>query len=92
MKNIYYHAAHTDSGCLMACGHEHRTVSAAAACISSAGGYVVGVENRALRALTDAEEVEFQNAMYGKVESRQNSTSDYVLIIRVTLGSSQGFC
>ena len=87
MKNIYYHAAHTDSGCLMACGHEHRTVSAAAACISSAGGYVVAVENRELRALTDAEDLEFQNAMYGsKVESRQRPASAYVLIIRVTPG------
>ena len=33
--------------------------------VPSAGGYVVAVENGILRALTDAEEDEFQEAMYG---------------------------
>ena len=62
---LYYFAAWTDSGCLLGCPHEHNTVSAATACISCAGGYVVAVENSVLRALTDVEEADFQYAMYG---------------------------
>jgi hypothetical protein len=60
MTSLYYFAAWTDSGCLLGCAHEHGTISEAAACISSAGGYIVAVENGALRALT-AEEEESQN-------------------------------
>jgi hypothetical protein len=62
---IYYFAAWTDSNCLLGCSHEHSTVLSAAACISQAGGYVVAVENGALRALTEVEEIDFQHAMYG---------------------------
>jgi hypothetical protein len=64
MPSLYYFAAWTDSGCLMGCDHEHGTVISAVACISSAGGYVVAVENGHLRELHDAEEREFQLAMY----------------------------
>lgn len=65
MRKLYYFAAYPDSECLLVCDHEHNTVIAAVVCISSAGGYVIAVENGRLRALTDAEEAEFQHAMYG---------------------------
>jgi hypothetical protein len=61
----YYFAAWTDNDCLVGCDHEHKTVTSAAACISAAGGYVVAVTKRRLRALNDAEEIEFQGAMRG---------------------------
>ena len=64
MKKVHYFAAWTDSGCLLGCNHEHKTVASAVACIKDAGGYVVAVETH-LRELTDAEEAEFQHAMYG---------------------------
>ena len=65
MADIYYLAAWTDSGCILGCDHKHLTVLSAVACISSAGGYVVAVENGTLRPLTSREEQEFQFAMYG---------------------------
>jgi hypothetical protein len=65
MENPHYHAACTEGECLLVCSHEHQTVIAATACISWAGGYVVGVENRTIRVLTDEEEAEFQSAMHG---------------------------
>lgn len=67
----YYFAAFTDSACIIGCIHKHRTVAAATACISSAGGYVIAVENEECRALTDVEEAEFQKAMYGGAEAEQ---------------------
>jgi hypothetical protein len=86
MSSTFYFSAWTDSGCLLGCDHEHQTVTAAAACISCAGGYVIAVEKGVLRALTDAEEVEFKNAMYGsKVESVQHSTSEGVLTIMLRI-------
>jgi hypothetical protein len=67
MESVFYFAAWTDSGCLLGCDHQHRTVTSATACINTAGGYVVAVESRfgLLRELTDAEEAEFQLAKYG---------------------------
>src|ERR1017187_5775436 len=62
MNSIYYFAAWTDSGFLLGCDYEHQTVPEAVACISCAGGYVIAVENRVLRTLTDDEEAEFQRA------------------------------
>jgi hypothetical protein len=96
MGSTFYFSAWTDSGCLLGCSHEHQTVTSAVACISCAGGYVIAVEKGVLRALTDAEETEFQIAMYGsKVECRQHVTSDgaltILLTIRIRLGE-QGFC
>jgi len=86
MGSTFYFSAWTDSGCLLGCDHEHQTVTSAAACISCAGGYVVAVEKGVLRALNDAEEVEFQHAMYGsKVESAQPLSSDGVLTILLTI-------
>jgi hypothetical protein len=69
--SVYYFAAFTDSGCVLGCPHKHQTVSAAAACISEAGGYVVAVENDVTRALTDEEEEEFQHAMYGSAPKQR---------------------
>lgn len=65
MASLYYFAAHTDSGCLVGCIHEHATVISAFVCISAAGGYVVAVENGQLRELSKKEEREFHLAMYG---------------------------
>jgi hypothetical protein len=86
MGSTFYFSAWTDSGCLLGCDHEHQTVTSATACISCAGGYVIAVEKGVLRALTDAEEVEFQRAMYGdKIESTQQATSDGMLTILLTI-------
>jgi hypothetical protein len=82
MKGIYYFAAFTDSSCIIGCSHKHRTLVAATACISPAGGYVIAVENEELRALTDAEEAEFQKAMYGGFEAEH---SDYTFRFPVRL-------
>jgi hypothetical protein len=86
MPPIFYFSAWTDSGCLLGCDHEHQTVTSAAACISFAGGYVIAVEKGVLRALTDAEEAEFQYAMYGSnAEVKQQFTGDGVLTIFLTI-------
>ena len=87
MKDIYYFAAHTDSGCLLGCDHRHRTVSSAVACISLAGGYVIAVEDDVLRKLNDAEETEFQLAMYGTVSSAEKlpERDELVFVFRIKL-------
>jgi hypothetical protein len=86
MGSTFYFSAWTDSGCLLGCEHEHQTVTSATACISCAGGYVIAVQKGELRSLTDAEEVEFQNAMYGnKVQSTPPITSEGVLTILLTI-------
>jgi hypothetical protein len=64
MKSVYYFAAWTDSDCLVGCDHRHQTVTSATACSNVAGSYVVAVETQQ-RALTEAEEAEFQLAKYG---------------------------
>lgn len=61
---MYYSAAWTDSGYRLGCSHEHQTIAEADSCIPCAGGYVVGVENGAMRSLTAAEEAGFQLAHY----------------------------
>jgi len=67
MNATSYYAAYAESRySVTACFHDHQTVYSAAACIHSAGGYVVAVENGVLRALSDTEEVEFQKAMRGQ--------------------------
>lgn len=65
MSSLYYFAAWTDSGCLLGCDHQHVTVISAVACIATAGGYVVAVQDGELRELSPKEETEFQFAMYG---------------------------
>jgi len=64
--SLHYFAAWTDSGCLLGCDHEHMSVLSAVACISTAGGYVVAVENGQLRELNPKEEMEFRLALYGE--------------------------
>jgi hypothetical protein len=83
MNKIYYFAAYTDSGCILGCIHKHKTVTTATACLSSAGGYVIGVENGVPRALTDAEEAEFQHAMYGKKVLTRSDVAGYMFLVRV---------
>jgi hypothetical protein len=77
--SAYYVAAFTDSGCIHACDHRHVTVTAAAACISSAGGYVIAMQDESPRALSDSEEAEFQHAMYGKSSTGEVETSPAAL-------------
>lgn len=67
----YYFAAWTDSDCLLGCDHEHKTVTSAAACITSVGGYVVAVTKGRARELNDTEEAEFQRAMLGSDEKER---------------------
>jgi hypothetical protein len=83
MNNLYYFAAYTDSGCLVGCDHAHATVVSATACISCAGGYPIAVDNGVLRALNDAEEAEFQEAMYGSQEVVKRDSREYSLLVRV---------
>jgi hypothetical protein len=64
MTSIYYSAAWTDSGFLLACPHEHETIAEADSCIPCAGGHVVGVENGVMRALIAGEETEFRRVRY----------------------------
>jgi hypothetical protein len=64
MNSIYYSAAWTDSGCLISCWHEHPTIREATECINGAAGYVVGIEDGVMRALTVDEEAEFQRAIH----------------------------
>jgi hypothetical protein len=92
MPPTFYFSAWTDSGCLLGCDHEHQTVTSAAACISSAGGYVIAAEEGVLRALTDPEEAEFQQARYGiKAEAEQCFTADGALTILLTIRISRGY-
>jgi hypothetical protein len=65
MSSRYFYAANTDSGMIIACEHQHATVTSAVACIASAGGYVVAVQKGRERQLNNKEEREFQEAMYG---------------------------
>lgn len=68
MTSTWYHAAYADGGkYLRPCPHLHPTVISAAACMSSAGEYVVASENGLIRALTTVEEVEYEYALYGRV-------------------------
>jgi hypothetical protein len=84
MKDLHYFTAWTDSECLLGCDHEHKTVTSAAACSSTAGSYVVAVENGKLRQLNDSEETEFQDAMYGKEEAAAQ-TPEKNLLVRVSM-------
>ena len=70
MISTWYHAAYADGGkYLRLCRHLHTTVISAAACVSSAGEYVVASENGLIRALTTVEEVEYEYALYGRALS-----------------------
>lgn len=65
MLSLYYFAVYSDSGCLLGCDHQHETVISAVACCSTAGAYVIAVEDNVQRELNEHEEAQFQSAMYG---------------------------
>ena len=67
---MYYFAASTEQWFPPRMRTRNPTVISAAACMSSAGSYVVAVENGKLRELNDAEEREFQHAVHGGVVER----------------------
>jgi hypothetical protein len=92
----YYSACWTDSGCLLSCWHAHPTIKEATACINCAGGYVVAIENGALRTLTPDEEAEFELAIDASRTNRRivdteaalvenNSPPRYAVMIRIKL-------
>ena len=66
MGKRHFVAVYTDSEMLLGCAHKHQNVTTAAACISQPGGYVVAVRRRKFLPLTEAEEAEFKQAMYGR--------------------------
>lgn len=76
--HVYYVAAYTDSGRLMVCDHQHQTILSAVACISSAGGYVVAVDNGRIRELNPDEESEFQRIVHGTLGPYRNRCSALV--------------
>jgi hypothetical protein len=69
MGKRHYVAVYTDSDCLCGCSHRHKNITTATACISQPGGYLVALRRGKTLPLTDAEEAEFQKAMYGRTES-----------------------
>jgi len=75
MPSLHYFAAFSDSRCIEGCDHEHATVASAVACISTAGGYVIAVENGQNRELNTEEERQFQSAMFGIETSPRPSLS-----------------
>ncbi len=79
MNRIYYLAAYTDGGCVVPCTHRHSTVHAAAACIATAGGYVVAVQNQRMRELNRREEEQYEKAMYGADLARGEISGDSLL-------------
>ena len=71
----YFVAVQADGYRIDPCCHRHRTVASAVACISSAGGFVLSSRSAKndgkWQYLTEAEEAEFQMAMYGtSIEKR----------------------
>jgi len=93
MKSIYYSAAWTECGYSLGCSHAHKTIGKANSCISCAGGYVVAVENGAVRSLTAVEESEFQCVPYAPhtdnlVVPEETVADDprYVVMIRIRVG------
>ena len=85
MGKRYFVAVYTDSGFLLACDHRHPNVSTATACIAHAGGYVVAVERDKFLALSEAEEAQFQVAMYGPAEAaKPENVPDLGLMVRET--------
>jgi hypothetical protein len=87
MKEIYYFAANSDGRCLWGCEHKHRTICSAVACLDSAGGYVIAVENGGIRELNETEEREFQGAKYGTGQQPlESEESQFIhLVVRIKL-------
>jgi hypothetical protein len=71
MGKRYFVAVHTDSELLIGCNHKHQNVTTATACINHAGGYVIAVRRKKYQPLTEAEEAEFQLAMYGRAANKE---------------------
>lgn len=61
MPIIYHHGVDD----LRLCPLTHATVTSATACITSAGEYIVAEEDGFFRSLNQAEEAEYQYAIYG---------------------------
>jgi hypothetical protein len=75
---------------VIGCNHEHYSVSGAAACISSAGGYVVAVQRGSLRPLNRKEEAAFQRAVHGSgVEIKKYTREEYKRMLQRL--KSEGF-
>lgn len=66
---ITYHRAAIDGNGW--CLHAHTTVVSAAACIASAGDYIVAQEDGVFRALTKVEQAEYKYAIYGEATDRR---------------------
>ncbi len=81
MGKRHFIAVFTDSDFLCGCNHKHANVTTATACISEPGGYVVAVRRRKYLPLTDAEETEFQKAMYGRAKHQENQALDVSLVV-----------
>lgn len=90
MGKRYYVAVTTDSDWLCFCDHKHQNVATATACISEAGGYVVAVRRRTYLPLTDAEEAEFQRAMYGHEELAQKKEAPDLGLLVTSKLKAQG--
>ena len=93
MSAIYYVAAWTECGFLLTCSHLHERVHEATSCIPCAGGYVVAVENGAMRSLTAEEESEFQRVHYAphtdNLVAPEETVADdprYTVMIRIRVG------
>ncbi|HEX7288357.1 MAG TPA: hypothetical protein VF532_19390 [Candidatus Angelobacter sp.] len=75
MTTTCFHAAYADGGkFLRLCSHQHPTVISAVACMSSAGEYIVAVEDGVIRALTNVEEVEYEYSIYGRAFGRSDDS------------------
>jgi hypothetical protein len=61
-----YSAAGTECDSLITCCHRHRTIAAATACIRGAAAYIVAVEGRTMRCLTEEEEAKFQQGVQAR--------------------------
>jgi hypothetical protein len=96
---VHYSAAWTDSGFLLGCSHERETIAEADSSIPCSGGYVVAVENGAMRSLTEEEESEFQCAHHAPrtdnpvvettprtLEAAAVSDPRYAVMVRIRVG------
>lgn len=89
MTTIYRAACAESRYCISACSHDHQTVCSAVACISCADGYVVAFDDGVLRALSDLEEMEFQEAMRGeRLQSTRYADYNYLFRVRGGLAGS----
>jgi hypothetical protein len=81
MGKRHFEAVCTDSGCIIGCPHKHRNVITATACVSQPGGYVVAIDKHGYEELNEAEELQFQSAMYGR-RTFKKRVADLGLLIK----------